>query len=448
MHQATISYPGGQTHPKHGSNVMSTTVLRSFRLVCPQDSISHVESLLHAQGYRFEPEPFSPWVRRLVEEPRPLGGSLAAFFGYLYIQDRSSMLPPLALAPQPGDAVIDMCASPGSKTGFLAQLVGPTGFVMGNEPNRTRLATLRQNLQTLNLLHAATCSYPGEALPLPDGGWDRIQLDPPCSGWGTVERNPQVLTLWQGDKIRPLIGLQRLLLAEATRLLRPGGSVVYSTCTTNVDENEAQVRYAVETLGLEVEPLAPPPGFVFADPELPGCDGTLRVDPEASSAQGFYIARLRKPGPADVAERSPLPEVEPLAFRPLRHKELAAPGVDPALLPEGAAAVFGDTPYFLPRQALERLPASFRWMGCPLGKAPRGDIRLSPRLHALMPHGTTPAIADEERLVLEDPADIEALLQGRSRTVASRGREISLYWHDLPLCRLKLKNGRALWSER
>ena len=173
------------------------------------------------RGYEFEPEPFSPFCRRLLCEPRPLGSSLAAFFGYIYIQDRSSMLPPLALAPRQGEAVLDMCASPGSKTGFLGQLTGPDGFVLGNELSRARLATLRANLHACNLPHVGTCSFEGQALPLTPGTWDAIQLDPPCSGWGTVEKNPQVLKLWQGDKLKGLVGLQQLLLAHAARLLRP-----------------------------------------------------------------------------------------------------------------------------------------------------------------------------------------------------------------------------------
>ena len=261
---------------------------RSFRLVCPACRIPQVEELLRAQGYEFEPEPFSPWCRRLLAEPRPLGASLAAFFGYIYIQDRSSMLPPLALAPAEGAAVLDMCASPGSKTGFLAQLVGPGGFVLGNEPSRARLATLRANLHACNWPHAATCSYEGQTLPLTPESWDWILLDPPCSGWGTVEKNPQVLTLWQGDKVKTLVGLQQMLLAHAARLLRPGGRLVYSTCTTNDEENEAQVRYAEEELGLRRLPLTPFDGFVWEN--RPGGEGTLRVDGEKSGAQGFYVA--------------------------------------------------------------------------------------------------------------------------------------------------------------
>ena len=281
---------------------------RSFRLVCPPEQMPQVESLLRAQGYEFEPEPFSPFCRRLLCEPRPLGSSLAAFFGYIYIQDRSSMLPPLALAPRQGEAVLDMCASPGSKTGFLGQLTGPEGFVLGNELSRARLATLRANLHACNLPHVGTCSYEGQALPLTPGTWDAIQLDPPCSGWGTVEKNPQVLKLWQGDKLKGLVGLQQLLLAHAARLLRPGGRVVFSTCTTNDDENEAQVRFAEEELGLVREHLTPFEGFVWE--QRPGGEGTLRVDGERSAAQGFYVALLRKPADA------PLPEIPPASAEP------------------------------------------------------------------------------------------------------------------------------------
>ena len=196
---------------------------RSFRLVCNPGQIPSVEALLSAQGFVFEPEPFSPLARRLLQEPFPLGRSLAAFWGYVYIQDRSSMLPPLALAPGEGARVLDMCASPGSKTGLLAQLVGREGLVLGNEPARPRLANLRRNLAALNLLQAVTCSWPGESLPLPDASWDAVLLDPPCSGWGTTDKNPQAIKRWQGDRLKPMLELQRKLLTEASRLLRPGG---------------------------------------------------------------------------------------------------------------------------------------------------------------------------------------------------------------------------------
>ena len=428
---------------------MTQARARSFRLVCPPERIPEVEALLTAEGYAFTPEAFSPWCRRCVAEPQALGASLAAFFGLIYIQDRSSMLPPLALDPQPGAAVLDMCASPGSKTGFLAQLVGRGGFVLGNEPAKPRLATLRANLQTLNLLQAATCTAPGEKLPLVPGSWEYIQLDPPCSGWGTVEKNPQVLKLWQGGKVKPLVGLQRLLLHKAHALLKPGGRVLYSTCTTNVEENEAQTRYAVEELGFTVCPLPHFPGFVWEEP-LPGGAGTLRVDGARSGAQGFYLALLQKPAGTPVLalpeEAEGAEEAAGLAYEPpaaLSPALLEGPCVDTGQLPEGLLTVYGEMARFIPQKALPLLTRALHWQAAPLGKMAGDRVRLGARSRLLLPAAPPP-----EALVLEKVEDIHRLLQGQSLHTALTGRETGLYWQDLPLGRVGLKQGRVVWNAK
>ena len=411
---------------------------RSFRLVCRREHSALVEDFLREQGFAFEAEDFSPLARRLLAEPFPLGASLASVFGYLYIQDRSSMLPSLALNPPPGAAVLDMCASPGSKTSLLAHMVGENGFVLANEPNPKRLAILRRNLSRLNLLQTGTCSFPGEQIPMPPASWEYIQLDPPCSGWGTEEKHPRVRDLWKDGKIRPLARLQRRLLKEAARLLAPGGRLVYSTCTTNPEENEEQIRFAAEELGLALLPLRPFAGFAFDKPAS-GAEGSLLIRSHIDGAQRFFLAVLTK---SDRSATPQCPSSPAPAYASSPH--LLSPGALEevrAQLPPGETALFGERICFLPKPALERLPAGLRWQGCILGKMHGGHARLAPHLHRLLP-----PIPGTDDLNLDNIAPLADLLAGRGLAAPRHGKQVFLYWRGLPLARLRVKGSRALLS--
>lgn len=417
------------------------TIRRSFRFTCTPEEIPAAEELLRLQGFIFEPDPFFAPARRLLNGPFPLGNSVAAAFGLIYIQDRASMLPPLALRPPRGVSVLDMCSSPGSKTGELAWLVGAEGMVLGNEPSPVRLANLRRNLAAMGFMQVVTCCQSGERMPLPDASWDWIQLDPPCSGWGTVEKHPRVMDIWKDGKVEPLIRLQKDLLREAVRLLRPGGVVVYSTCTTDVAENEAQVLFAREELGLEVEALGDMPDFDFEEPQ--GCEGVWRLHPKAGDTQGFFVARLRKPGTSS----EPFPYTDdPVQAEAVDEARLCGQGVDPARL-SGVVGVFGGSLHALPLQALALLPDALHWQGLYMGKIGKnGEIRLSPRLRLEGP-GAHVNLEGAEGL-----QRITGLLQGQSLPLPSgmpvEARTALLRWNGLPLCRLNIKNKRLLWSER
>ncbi|MDE5831892.1 MAG: RsmB/NOP family class I SAM-dependent RNA methyltransferase [Desulfovibrio sp.] len=407
---------------------------RSFRLVCEENRQSEVEDLLEAEGYRFEPEPFSRWCKKLVREPAPLGSSLAAFFGYIYIQDRSSMLPPLALSPSPGSGILDMCASPGGKTGFLGQLSGAAGFVLGNDPNQSRLATLRANIAISNLLQVSTCAYPGEKLPLIPASWNYILLDPPCSGWGTEEKNPSVRRLWQGKKIDRLTAIQRALLKKASELLAPGGRLLYSTCTVNPAENEEQIAWAESSLGLIQGALAPFPGFAFA-PTRAGC---LLVDGKESAAQGFFLSLLLKPDGEKPARRE-----EYFAASPLPAKAIESPVVDPSPLAKGKTAIFGQKVYYLPGPAFDILPRKFQWKGFALGK-----FRRTGTSEVFLPGNRLRRLANSRgpKAVFDTVGEIRDFLAGKA--IPAKGDEVSLFWRDLPLGFAAIKNGRLIASFR
>lgn len=410
---------------------------RSFRFTCQPEECALVKELLAEQGILCQSEDFHPLAARVVAtqaDSPSLGASLAAFFGLIYIQDRSSMLPVLALNPPAGATVLDMCASPGSKTGFLAALVGRTGLVLANEPNRDRLMTLRRNLARQNAVTVITSAYKGEKLPLPDCSFDYILLDAPCSGWGTEKKHPNIRSLWQGKKIKPLIGLQSLLLEKAARLLKPGGRLVYSTCTTNEQENEAQVALAVDRHGLRIARLDPVAGFVFE----PSSDGFLKVDSSRSQAQGFFVAGLTKPGPAPSSTSPPARPAGPLIW----------PGLDQHILTDFPPEEFVVTNreqelYLSPALALS-LPEEYVWQGYNFGRQNGPETHLYPTARLFAPKYSG------QGLNFEQTRPLLALISGRS---LDRPAELAqgwapMYFKGLRLGLAKVKGDRVLWTDR
>jgi 16S rRNA (cytosine1407-C5)-methyltransferase len=444
---------------------------RTFRITTPAAERPLVEALLASQGFAFEPEPFFPAARRLVREPFALGSSLAAFFGLIYIQDRSSMLPPVLLDAPPDAACLDMCASPGGKTGILAGLVGEEGFVLAAEASRERLATLRQNLRRMGAVNTATIGVESQSLALAPESFDAILLDPPCSGWGTVDKNPRVLDVWTAEKAQTLVRLQRLLLARAAELLKPGGRLMYSTCTTNVCENEEQAAWTLSTLPLRLEALEVPAGFAPVALALAGLDGVLRVGCQdqcrggkpGGGGQGFFLARFVKDACAGsevtrAAAKFPLPGGEVLAPRERARAQDA--GVDWQRLPDGEVRIFGGKAYFLSAAALRLCQESGlgsqeqRWQGFFIGQWQGGRFTPAARSRALLPG--VDALPASMRLDVDDPAPICDLLAGRSLEwdtpragkAQGDGGLVGLYYRGLALGWLTRKGRRLLWSER
>lgn len=208
--------------------------------------------------------------------------------GLLYIQDTASQLCVEALAPRPGETVFDLCAAPGGKALLAGQKMEDRGRILAMDlyPHKADLIAKNAETYGISILQAAAAdaSVPREAL---SGRADGVICDVPCSGMGVIRKKPDV-RYKDGDSIKALPPLQLAILKNAAAALKPGGRLVYSTCTLLKEENEAVVeRFLAETPGVSLEPFSLP-GLG----EIP--EGMLTLWPHIHHTDGFFMARIRK----------------------------------------------------------------------------------------------------------------------------------------------------------
>lgn len=226
--------------------------------------------------------------------------------GLFYIQSLSSMLPPLVLEPRPGERVLDVAAAPGSKTTQMAAMMQNRGYILANDSSAVRAERLRFNLARQGVTIAEVAVGDGRRLGAArEATFDRVLLDAPCSGEGRfVAGDYGTYRHWSERLIRRLVPLQRRLLLSALRAVKPGGVVVYSTCTLNPEENEGVVDWALRRFGDALQVLPIPldvpgrwPGVTgWGDASYhPSLRHAMRIGPSATM-EGFFVCKLRYRG--------------------------------------------------------------------------------------------------------------------------------------------------------
>ena len=232
--------------------------------------------------------PWSDCGYYIKEDTRP-GASLAHDLGAFYLQEASAMVSASVLRARPGEKILDLCAAPGGKTTQIAGSMNGEGLLISNEPVPNRAKILAENLERMGVPNAiAVCAYPDQLAKKWPDFFDALLVDAPCSGEGMFRREPASRDEWQPGSPAGCAKRQAEILDEAAKMLRPGGRLVYSTCTFNRMENEGSIRNFLERH----------PEFSPEDFELDGIGrsecGMLRVWPHRVRGDGHFVAKLRK----------------------------------------------------------------------------------------------------------------------------------------------------------
>ncbi len=249
------------------------------------------------------------WITYRDGKRFDLGNLIEHHLGYVYVQEAASMIPPRVLDPQPGEIVLDLCAAPGSKTTQIAMYMKNKGILVANDVSGSRLRALGMNMQRCGVSNVMmTMMQEHRFLRIanqhPEFRYDRILIDAPCSGTGTIRKSLRTINMWNPLGITKLNRIQRNLIDVAFNLLKPNGVMVYSTCTIEPEENEAVVSYLLEkypnaklediddvALGIKRTQAITQFQDLKILPEVKKC---LRIHPYDNDTEGFFVARIRK----------------------------------------------------------------------------------------------------------------------------------------------------------
>jgi NOL1/NOP2/sun family putative RNA methylase len=240
------------------------------------------------------------WIEHRTEERRDVGNLAEHALGYFYVQEPASMLPAVVLDPRPGDKVLDMCAAPGSKATQMAAMMHNNGALIANDYKGVRLAALGINMQRMGVTNSIITLMDAFRLK---GHFDRILLDAPCSGTGTIRKSLKTIEMWNPGMIKRLAKTQKRMISHAFNLLKPGGTMVYSTCSIDPDEDEAVIdslvkihtNAVIKEIRLNINRSKPVESFDSVE-YVDGIHKCLRVWPQDNDTDGFFVAKVQKRG--------------------------------------------------------------------------------------------------------------------------------------------------------
>ena len=261
-----------------------------------------------------------PWIDNAFEYEDSISPAKHPYYfaGMYYLQEPSAMTPANLLPIEPGDRVLDLCAAPGGKATELGAKLNHTGLLVANDISNSRAKALLKNIELFGIPNVLVTSEPPEKLAEKfPAFFDKILIDAPCSGEGMFRKNPGMMKDWETYGPKHYSDLQRSIVPHALHMLKPGGMLLYSTCTFSPEENEGSVKFMLDLdPDLEVVEISNRyEGFAPGRPELIE-DGTedlkkcVRIWPHKMNGEGHFIALLRKKERGDVVEKKAKPRKE------------------------------------------------------------------------------------------------------------------------------------------
>ncbi|WP_070963455.1 16S rRNA (cytosine(1407)-C(5))-methyltransferase RsmF [Vibrio sonorensis] len=272
---------------------------KSIRVNTLKISVSEFSQVAKEKNWSLEAIPWCAdgfWIDA-DESQAPLGNTAEHMCGLFYIQEASSMVPVSALfkdREHDFDTVLDMAAAPGSKTTQISALMDNRGLVVANEFSSSRVKVLHANVERCGIRNVALTNFDGAVF----GGWlpesfDAVLIDAPCSGEGTVRKDADAMKNWSLDAIKSIAETQKQLIESAFHALKPGGEMVYSTCTLSLEENQQVCQHLFDTFGEGVEAVNLSSLFTNAA-KATTPEGFLHIFPQTFDSEGFFVAKFRK----------------------------------------------------------------------------------------------------------------------------------------------------------
>jgi len=284
-------------------------IQRSIRCNTLKISIEELKKRLESKGWKIK-HPFKDNPEIMVIEsnlqPGELGRTIEHLLGYYYVQEIASMMPIIALNPKPEEIILDIAASPGSKTTQAAAMMENKGTIIANDVKLGRISILNTNLERCGVSNTIITRHDGvqlyKRLEKINMKFDKILCDVPCSGEGTLRSSPKTFLMWNEKVVKVLSKMQKKLAESALELLKVGGEMIYSTCTHSPEENESVLNHLKEKFNIEIEKINLPikcrPGLAewkdqSFDSEI---KNACRIWPQDNNTEGFFVAKIRRLG--------------------------------------------------------------------------------------------------------------------------------------------------------